>query len=241
MAFNEQQDAMRGHSSRRGFTLVEIAVALLILSLVGAAIAQIVTHSLLVYDLGLGHSLLEQETDLFSQQLERSLREARVISLGTSFLEFQQPVDHDDDGDVIDPSGALELGADGTLAYKTLYNVVVTGTFVEAERSYDLNRDGDMSDSLGLAVIEENIIDDGSPGANVDTRVLVRNVVTNLAQIGGDIDGDGEADPIFLRTDFLGRPDDNGRTLRIKILRVRMSGGSTVQQLLETSITSRQF
>lgn len=241
MAGYRQGDRKHRRAGRRGFTLVEAVVAVLIMSLVAAAVAQIITHSLVVYDLGLGHSLLEQETTLFSQGLERSMREARLLSVGTSFLEFQQPVDHDDDGDVIDLNGTLELGADGTLGYKTLYNVVITSTFVESLRNYDLNGDGDTDDSLGLATIEENIITDDVPGANVSTSILVRNVVTSYPEIGSDIDNDGVADPIFLRVNYLGQPDPQGRTLRIKMLRVRISGGTTVPYLLETSITSRQF
>ncbi len=231
----------RRPTNSRGFSLLELTVSILIVSVAAVAIAQIVVESVQVYNVGLNQSILEQETDLFAQQLERTMREARVLSFGTNFLEFQVPIDHDGDGDIVDPSGQAELGAGGILGYRTLYNIVVNETFVEAERGYDLNGDGDLQDSLGIATIERNTITDDIPGINVASEVILRDVVTTQPIVGGDIDGDGVGDPIFVRTNFLGEIDPEGRTLVVKILRVRRSGATTVKHLLETAITSRQF
>jgi hypothetical protein len=66
----------------------------------------------------------------------------------------------------------------------------------EAKRKIDFNRDGDRTDRFALGVLEK-IIGGGAP------KPITRSarVVLGLPGYAGDVDGDGEGDPLFERDD----------------------------------------
>ena len=69
----------------------------------------------------------------------------------------------------------------------------------EASRGRDLNADGDRSDQLELGRIRlRSWPADGPADAATDQVLCAPMVLSELCRPGGDLDGDGQGDPIFL-------------------------------------------
>jgi prepilin-type N-terminal cleavage/methylation domain-containing protein len=187
-----------------GFTLLEMMVAVGVLGLV----------------LLMAFSTMKSTTDISSMEsirneMDRSgaeamakmsaeLKSASILAMPAdgSMLSFQIPVDLDGSGTVLDKDGDCEFGinelgviSNGSISYSFVQNTKGGNPEVlsEATLNRDLNNDGDKSDVFDRGRIERTST---APAAR--TRVLSGVwVIQPSGNWGGDIDGDGNADPIF--------------------------------------------
>lgn len=181
--------------SRRGLSLLEMVVAVAIFT-VGL---------LLLYGLIESSGAINREvavrsetTDLASRvlkEMQDRITMARlpmsVTNYGASpafaapafndqFIRFQEPVDHDSDGDVEDPNGQVEYGVqirpgNGVLNGSVSYHWTRTGTIAEATWGRDINGDNDTNDSFAAGEIQlRHYAAPGLTGAEIaGTRVTL--------------------------------------------------------------------
>lgn len=127
---------------------------------------------------------------------------------------YRRPVDPAATGTFIDAGGirwgATVGGADTTDGCACLVFSPI-GVVTEAERNFDINNDGDMDDTFDLGGISDlawNII---NPALGTSSLELVSPILLQEQDnYGGDLNGDGFDDPMFLWT------PDSGR-LRIRL------------------------
>lgn len=110
--------------------------------------------------------------------------------------------------DELDDGAVPWDGATRTLRFRQ------TGTLREADEKDDVNKDGDKTDDFATGLLE--LVEDG------EARPLLTRaeVILGLPGYDGDVDGDGNDDPMFERVDrtvtiriFLVHKDDQGRIL----------------------------
>jgi hypothetical protein len=132
------------------------------------------------------------------------LKESSVLGVAGdgTVLIFQVPADLDGNGTVLDKTGECEFGindggipATGAINFQFVQNASnMTGeTISEPNLRRDLNGDGDMTDVFDRGRILRTT---SLPGAKIST-VSGFYVVQPSGNWGGDIDGDGNADPLF--------------------------------------------
>ena len=132
---------------------------------------------------------------------------------GTGFA-FRVPVDVDGDGTFFDAAGEVQWGADVRGATRDGYSCFyyeAVGAIAESTRAVDLNGDGDMVDLFDLGRIRMRSWDATTPGTdNIDVALGPPIVLQERCAWGGDLDGDGFQDPIFLW-------DPEGGRLRLRM------------------------
>lgn len=165
-----------------------------------------------------------------------------LVDASGSAMGFQIPIDWDLDGDVLDENGDPEygyyllgtgsqpgvapFGAGGTdpLNWSVRHEWVATGQLLsEADDDADYNRDADKADVFLVGRIDK-IIYDGPP-ADVASGAAVEilrysgpeGIVQRQGAIPGDIDEDGDLDPIFSQVDAGGNPSGTGNRFIINL------------------------
>ncbi|MFN0008981.1 MAG: hypothetical protein ACKVXR_13850 [Planctomycetota bacterium] len=126
---------------------------------------------------------------------------AHFIGDGTGF-SYRVPTDPAGGDDVLD-DGDIRWGAvvNGT-PMLTGWSALVyqpRGTITEAEVNTDLNRDGDRTDTFEVGQIRARSWDSADstvPASDIGLGPSV--ILQERCRRGGDLDGDGFADPIFL-------------------------------------------
>lgn len=185
--------------SCRGFTLVEVMIASLLL----VAIALLMIGLLLTGEKSLGQAAVAADLDArgvqTTESLLRDFAQANFLSVSATNeqIELQVPVDHDGDGDVLDDAGAIDWGYQGQLGWRVRYRAVPEETWDEAALQIDVNRNG-VTEIFVRCRIEREILD--PLGGVADTSTLDREVLLLQSPLNGDVDGDGQADPLFAQT-----------------------------------------
>lgn len=230
---------MNAHSrSRRGWTLVELSVVVLLVGLAGGALAPLLLSGTRVFSAGTANNLGQQRLALGMQSATRELREAALLSVSPILVHYHVPVDAEGDGNVLDQGGVVQMGANGVRDQSIVLYYVQERLFSEAAEKMDLNRDGDLSDVFSVGRLERNLQDE--TGLNIETRVIAKEVVLSSPTPGVDIDGDGQADPVFQTVNEAGEPEPQGRRLRIKLFVLhRNAGGELSLSCLSTAISPR--
>jgi hypothetical protein len=146
---------------------------------------------------------------------------------GTGF-SYRVPLDIDGDGDLYDGDevswGAVVRGdetADGWTAVYFEPVAVVT----EAGRQSDLNGDGDRVDAFDLGRVRVRSWDASAPGQATDHALCSTMILQEQCNWGGDLDGDGFDDPMFLWDPVTGR-------LRIRLF--LLTGADSDRPVLRT-------
>jgi len=163
---------------------------------------------------------------------------------------FQVPVDHDEDGDITDANLATEWGAKREDLYPTdyrdayiAYRFRAVGTFDEAARRYDLNRDGDMNDVFDVGHLETIYTAGGThlgqpppTGNSVIVNMISGNAIVRAqGQEVGRIDGDGYDDPMFT----LNRVSETTTVLTITLFTARPGEKNPLLVKVQTAVEMR--
>ncbi len=134
---------------------------------------------------------LERAADRILDRVIEEIRSGRILAVAESPEVPSVTLNRPGRG-----FGIEDLDTDGATPWQST-NVILrfrrTGTFQESAEGRDLNRDGDLTDSFALGVLE--IVENGR------ARPLTRRgrILLGLPGYEGDVDGDGEDDPLFRR------------------------------------------
>lgn len=107
-------------------------------------------------------------------------------------------------------------------------------TFDESTARFDLNKDGDTSDTFDVGQIRKRSWDTANPNAQVRELGLGPTVVVQeRCRYGSDLDGDGASDPLFLW-------DANLRRLHVRLFVLGSGSSSTpILRKVETTLFLR--
>ncbi|MGH8191292.1 MAG: PulJ/GspJ family protein [Rhodanobacteraceae bacterium] len=231
---------MSKSSHKRGLTLIELMIAVAILAVLFALVYDSLVHLSTGMSGEIASSVLNQQTERGLDRMMQTLRSAKFQNLadtGGQQLEFYVPVDPDQDGDSLDSKLNIEWGQSGSPTGDKLNAVmairfVKTSTYSEASHNYDLNRDGNKTESFDIGHLEQ----DYYSGATVTgTPTYIRSITPDIViqktgQTVADLNGDGTTDPIFLQ---------NGNKLQIRLYVTNTLEESPRFQLFETSVPLR--
>jgi hypothetical protein len=185
--------AERGRSG--GFTLVEaLGATVITFTIVAAAIQSAIGA-------GSGTELIRSSlfvrTDDALRRISDDLERADLDPLpgGGDRVAFELPIDADGNGSFYDAHDALEWGAvvngKAVLGARTAFQFATDSTVDEATLGCDLNGDGDRLDRFDVGHLER-VKPDGSVEPLTGATIL-----QPAGNHGGDLDGDGVADPLF--------------------------------------------
>ena len=221
-----------------GTTLIEVMIVVVIFAVVMLGTMQVLNMANENLEVDIPQGDMENIGRRLVEQIERMVRSSGSghITVGAdgSWIEFQIPVDHDNDGDVLDRNFAIQWGSieapnpplwpDGepTPLHATRYRFLQTRTYAEAaagNTNVNLGRDFARDDTYALGNIVFDTLVSYPGGAAVSggwtssfgtDMVILRN-----GAFGGDMDGDAVADPIFAL---------NGSRLTINLWLMRIVG-----------------
>jgi type II secretory pathway pseudopilin PulG len=212
-------------ASRAGFSLLEVVVAVGVLALMMIGVAMVFKDTGFVASSEAKSNDVARTSQGALDQMTKELRESAIrvitVSADGSSIQFQIPVDIDGNGTILDGSGAVEYGfldrgvpTKGTITYRFVENIVGGRPDVlrEADLRLDLNGDGDRLDSFDRGCIVRITHANGGPEVR-GPALTGQCVVVAHADWGGDIDGDGVADPIFKLDGATGRVQINVWTM----------------------------
>lgn len=192
-------------SGDKGFTLMEVIIAVAIISVImmTAISAMKMAGDTLAADImdNMVYSSIEQVAGELCEEMQYAPGSSISVSNDGSWVNFQVPVDLDGDGTVYpagDTSQPVELGViHGGVpsSGSTTYRFVSTGSVSEAALSMDLNGNGNMSDSFEVGYMEK-VMSDTVSAWSIQMR-RGNGFVQPKGALGGDIDGDGQPDPVF--------------------------------------------
>jgi hypothetical protein len=193
----------RGLDRRAGMTVVEMVVAVAIFcSIVATAIHPTI-------DASAGTEIVR--ADLFVRVDDALQAVADDIERGDldpptaqgDTLAYQVPIDPDGDGSYLDADGAVQFGMKkngvSVIGQRATFKFVADRVLSEATLKFDLNGDGDLKDKFDQGHLVR-VLPDGKTEQISGSWILQPN-----GNHGGDLDGDGVADPIFSITTGTGR------------------------------------
>ncbi|MEL6428032.1 MAG: prepilin-type N-terminal cleavage/methylation domain-containing protein [Planctomycetota bacterium] len=142
---------------------------------------------------------------------------------------YRRPVDPANNGVFIDAGGVrwgAQVGSTNTLDGCAALVFQPTATFTEADRAFDINRDGDLDDVFDLGRIVDLSWDatDVSNGTH-DVTLLSAMVLQEQNAYASDLDSDGFADPIFFWN-----PDSGRLRIRLFVLMGDVRGREVVKR-----------
>jgi prepilin-type N-terminal cleavage/methylation domain-containing protein len=192
-----------GSLGNAGFTLLEMVVAVAILSLVLLMAFGTMKRTTEVSSMESLRNQMERSGAESLEAMVEELNASSVLAIASdgSLLTFQVPVDLDGNGTVLDADGNCEFGLDdlgvvsnGSATLMFVQNQVGGNPEVlsEAALGRDLNGDGDRVDIYDRGRIVRN-----STASALNRTLTGVRVIQPSGNWGGDIDGDGQADPVF--------------------------------------------
>jgi len=223
---------MRHSKTRRsGFTLIEIMIVVIVLTLLFLTVMGTFTAGQAACSIGNANLNLQMTSTRCMSEMTRRLRAARILQYDDvtgMWLDFQVPVDHDGDGDILDDDNLVEWGAERNVGWYYRYAYVKRGEFDESDQGVDgvdLNRDGDTGDDWSLGSIVEQLYSD--TGILMRTRWLSPSCVVTTPEgwgFGGDVNGDWAPDPLFTRLTREGNTDPTaGTNVRVSFFSFRQT------------------
>lgn len=142
-------------------------------------------------------------------------------STGAREITYRLPVDHDGDGDFLDDEGRVTFGATHPTAgdqlssnlaadptrylantnytYRLRFVENPANQYSEAATGVDLNNDGDLTDTFDVGHLEKTIRGNGGGVADQVIQLTADVVLLVDGSVVGDVDGDGNDDPLFLQ------------------------------------------
>lgn len=216
----------RRRTAQRGQTLLETTITLLLATvIIGASLraafspetgAEIVRSNLRLRG--------EVVSERIAKEFEFAALDLPTVN-GTT-LAWQTAVDPDGDGSLLGADGLPQWGGRvagvATAGVRTTIRWVLERTVAEATLRTDMNGDGDRLDDIDFGRIER-VEPDGTTA-----QLLGGWVVQQTGNWGGDLDGDGAADPLF-------SVDDTGALRRARIdLRLALPTGDGAWALQRT-------
>jgi len=200
-------DARKGN---RGFGLLELLVATSVLAMIAVAG---LAGTVRVFRVGSDEMVRANQRGQVTacwRRVRADLGAGRVLGVDPAgdAIVYQVPVDPDGDGDPVNGSGQVDWGAEeGGLdvagATVTLHFRVVR-TIAEAAVDQDLNGDGDRDDTFDVGHLRR--VTSGGQAAEWSGNWILQPSGNH----GGDLDGDGRADPLF-------RVADRGRSRSVTL------------------------
>jgi len=193
---------MRTRRTRSGTTLVELMVSMAFLAIVltfsfGAlqTTGERFSGEMAIYE-------ISSQARMALAKLSKDLAEARILSRSAdhSSITVMFPVDADGDGGYLDADGNIAWGVETTENWTATYAFVSERTLSESYYGKDFNRDGDTQDTFMIGGINQMIADDNGV-VRAMYGLPIRNVAVHLGAWDADFDGDGNADPMFMRID----------------------------------------
>jgi len=181
--------------STRGFSLLEAAVAVMIMSMVILISLEITMVASTSFTDKVTKSTLEVKGERTLKLVVEAVTESAQLGVGPEFtsITFFVPFDNDGDGTVLtgnsinpDDLGNLEFGAvtqagagNGTITFQFIPQDV----FTEAAENLDLNGDGDLNDVFDVGYIEQSST---LPG-DMPFQIGVNNIVQRQGAWGTSI------------------------------------------------------
>jgi prepilin-type N-terminal cleavage/methylation domain-containing protein len=192
---------MRATKRTAGFSITELVVVVAIVSLLSALLTGSMAKSQTFAGVEMSRGAAEGRFQHTLDQVRGMLAIGRVedpIESGTR-VRFMTPIDPDGDGVTYDATGAVTWGSTvGGVAVAgaaRFVAYVVTDLVLEQHLDLDLDGDGDLLDGFEVGRLEEQT-PDGTRIALTPNTVLQRP-----GNPGGDVDGDGQLDPVFTVVD----------------------------------------
>lgn len=177
------------HHRCAGLTTLEMAVALflgsVVISMIGMTLSSAYGVGAEVQISARGNLEVSRVLDTMARRFTSS---PRIIAFNDTSLLFQEPVDHDSDGDIVDSNSVVEFGAEDNLGWSYEYLWVQTGSFSESTHGVDVNSDGDEGDlfqegGLVLRVVDSSGVEQGRntvAGAGVVLQEAVGSTIPEL-------------------------------------------------------------
>ncbi|MEW6358750.1 MAG: prepilin-type N-terminal cleavage/methylation domain-containing protein [Planctomycetota bacterium] len=245
-----------------GFTLIEIVISSVVLMIMMLAILGTFDVGQDVASLGSANLSAQTMSTRSVSEMTRALRQARIIGMDATgmWIQFQVPVDwaqvdsdgdgtlDSGDGDILDGADNIEWGAGDNLNWVARYTFEIknpadpadpVNLLVEAEEGragIDVNGDGDTDDTFTKGCLREYVWDGGGTLRAHRYLTPYSIITTNAGGWGGDVDGDGVADPLFARLNDAGVQDATGHNIRISFFVFRVANKERTVLLHPTSI-----
>jgi len=181
--------------SRRGSSLIETTIAMAVLLTILGALLRGALATAGGIDVTAAHIRVQVDAAVDRVVGELEFADLAAPAPDATAIACALPIDPDGDGSVLDAAGAVQWGANVGGVPTPGVQVVVRWTFdrvlSEAALALDVNGDGDTLDSFDLGRLERVEADGGV------ARLTGNWVAQPTGARGGDIDGDGVADPLF--------------------------------------------
>ncbi len=186
-------------SRQKGMTLIEMMLAVALLTVILAALFTSLTSSQKAYNFGMSELTLQETANRVVGQITEKIRESSANNMirdldNGLWITLQKPVDHDLDNDVFDLNWNVEYGeryggADHLGAYCTIsYEVVGNDSRIKFSY-YDNN-----------AVLQSE-------------KVVCENLIFPI-----DEDGDGVDEHIFTRINAAEYEDSDGNCIKLRFI-----------------------
>ncbi|MBN1808095.1 MAG: prepilin-type N-terminal cleavage/methylation domain-containing protein [Planctomycetes bacterium] len=204
-----------------GFTLLEVLVSMAIMALVVVGIYGAISTASRTYYLNANMTYLENAAGMVQENVMEELAYATPLATDTGGLgvTFWTPVDADGMNGSLDKLGEIEWGYDGDLGYSRRIRFIKEDLLDEHELKRDINRNNYPYDRFYVGRLVAETLDENGVRVGGRESIGPRVVLVSYPYPGGDVDGDGEDDPIFARYSSDGKTlSATGPIFRVKLV-----------------------
>lgn len=202
----------------RGFTLIEVAIAVVVLLIMVLAVLGTFTVSQQACSMGTANLSAQTTSTKCLEEIARKIRQGRLVGISADRLAIalQFPVDHDQDGDILDEHFNVEWGGNDQLGWSLRYRFEASGQFEESKiglAGADLNHNGSRTETSTVGRILDDMFD--QDGNLVESRRMTPPQIL-IDAADSDLDGDGNDDHVlFDRVNDSAAYDPAGCNVRI--------------------------